>query len=505
MSANGSNRRWTVMIYLAGDNNLADECVHSLMQMKEVEGLAEERIEVLAQLDPKGSRLKSHRYAISSVSKRPSLGGDFQEWVTNKKKFEHPFYKDYSTRRRRRRDAYHETNTGSPVTLFDFVTWAIETYPADSYMLILAGHGGGSEKGYFLRDEYPEDALTIWEMQVALEAIKKIHNVEIDILGMDCCLMTMAEVSFQLKGLAQLIVGSEGYSPIAGWPYKAVLQRVRDELRKIKEPDPTKRKELERIALANGAVEEYVNYYLEYSIGGLSVEQSSLDLRQIDKLKYAIDTLARALTKDLPLQDFRNAIVLAHWEAQSFNGEQFVDLYDFCDLLKKYYAGKDVVGACQLVLETESIFVTRSCYSGPLYQYSRGLSIYFPWAEIDPDYYAVRFAFDYSAKPTRRSAWMEFLEQYVVTTRRPQRHGPAELFGDNNDPYSMRHGPGRHGPGRMGLPQVLSMRNPPLSVGLSPCLGARPTERKVSLDRLSKDSKSAVRFEEIAAEFDVEE
>ena len=25
--------RWTVMIYLAGDNNLTDECVHALTQM----------------------------------------------------------------------------------------------------------------------------------------------------------------------------------------------------------------------------------------------------------------------------------------------------------------------------------------------------------------------------------------------------------------------------------------------------------------------------------------
>ena len=292
--------RWTVMIYLAGDNNLTDECVHALTQMKEVEGLEEQGICVLAQLDPKGGHLKSHRYKISHVSKQPSLKGDYRQWVENKKQFEHHWYRDYAainrerfenrdrqdaadgnTRRsrNRKRDKFHETNTGSPVTLFDFVTWCVEKYPAESYMLVLSGHGGGTEKGYMLRDEHPADALTIWEMQVGLDVIHDQHgDLVIDILGMDCCLMTMAEVSHQLRNRAKLMVGSEGYSPIAGWPFKPVLTRMRDELSRIKDNNAELRKERERIAIANGVVEEYVKYYDDYSVGGLSIEQSSLDL-----------------------------------------------------------------------------------------------------------------------------------------------------------------------------------------------------------------------------------
>lgn len=488
--------KWTVMIYLAGDNNLTDECVHALTQMKEVEGLDQEKICVLAQFDPKGGRLKTHRYKISPRSKQTALSGDFKVWVENIKKFDHAKYIDFEEIRRQRRGdpkpkKQQETNTGSPVTLFDFVTWCIEKYPAESYMLVLSGHGGGTEKGYLLRDEHPADALTMWEMQVALEAIKEAHGVEIDILGMDACLMTMAEVSHQLKGLAKVMVGSEGYSPIAGWPCKEVLTRMRYELNKlsqVNEPNLQARKDRERMAIANGVVEEYVNYYLDYSIGGLSVEQSALDLTKTVALTGTIDNLADVLCAEFPQNDvkgnkaFNHALVLSHWQAQSYNGEQFVDLYDFCALLREHYTKAEVVAACEAVLTATRSFVIRSCYSGPTYQYSRGVSIYFPWSEIDPDYRTVSFAFE-------GSKWLKFLENYIVATRRDPREPGANAYGDNSEPYAIRHTAGKHAPGKAMLPEILSMRNPPISAGVSECFETR--EAKETLLRGMADTWAA--------------
>src|SRR5690242_11029790 len=106
--------RWTVMIYLAGDNNLTNECIHQLTEMKEVEDL--DGICVLAQLDPKGSRLKSHRYEIKPRSVTPSLSNDFAKFVRNSKTFNHPRYRDYAARWHRRSgpggQVDDETNTG---------------------------------------------------------------------------------------------------------------------------------------------------------------------------------------------------------------------------------------------------------------------------------------------------------------------------------------------------------------------------------------------------------
>ena len=506
--------RWTVMIYMAGDNNLTDECVHALTQIKEVDQLEENKICVLAQFDPKGGRLKSHRYKLTHNREHTSLSADFKDWENNRVEFSHPHYRDFTWWRNYTVpdvDDRFETNTGSPVTLFNFVAWCVERWPADCYLLIISGHGGGTEKGYLLRDEHPDDALTIWELQVALESIRDVLGVHIDILGMDCCLMTMTEVAFQLQGeergreLANFLVSSEGYSPIAGWPLKEVLERMRNDLVRIPYPSANQRadeerKEAERRAIARGIVEEYVNYYLDYAVGGLSVDQSALDLRVSRDVKDRIDALAIALRDEMNDRDFQRIIVWSHWRAQSYNGEQFVDLYDFCAELRDECGNESKIGqACQAVLDTQPAFAPYSCYSGPTFQYSRGVSIYFPWAEIDPNYFAVRFSRggrgeDGQPSASEPSEWVAFLKEYIVRTRREQRdtNGPS-VYGDNSYPYAARHTEGKHAPGKSMLPVILSMRNPPISAGVSECIRERVNvERSLSqMNRIAGRPKAS--------------
>ena len=54
---------WTVMVYLAGDNNLTSECMFALTEMK---GAALSKdLNVIAQFDPSDPYLPSHRYEIN--------------------------------------------------------------------------------------------------------------------------------------------------------------------------------------------------------------------------------------------------------------------------------------------------------------------------------------------------------------------------------------------------------------------------------------------------------
>ncbi len=41
-----------------------------------------------------------------------------------------------------------EVNMADGQTLVDFVTWAVQTYPADKYVLILSDHGMGWPGGW---------------------------------------------------------------------------------------------------------------------------------------------------------------------------------------------------------------------------------------------------------------------------------------------------------------------------------------------------------------------
>jgi hypothetical protein len=100
-----------------------------------------------------------------------------------------------------------------------------------------------------------------------------------------------------------------------------------------------------------------------------------------------------------------------------------------------------------------------SCFDGIKYQYSYGLSLYFPWAEVVPYYQLLKFAQD--------AGWYDFLEAYVDMTRRQPRG--AELA--NREYFSVKdverfRKTSLHGPDEDDV--VRSMRNPPQSLAYVP-------------------------------------
>jgi hypothetical protein len=59
---------WTIMVYLAGDNNLTTECMFALTEMKGA-ALSNKNFNVIAQFDPSDPYLPSHRYEIDPANK----------------------------------------------------------------------------------------------------------------------------------------------------------------------------------------------------------------------------------------------------------------------------------------------------------------------------------------------------------------------------------------------------------------------------------------------------
>src|SRR5262249_9508461 len=108
------------------------------------------------------------------------------------------------------------------------------------------------------------------------------------ILGMDSCLMSMAEVGYEVRNatrartggvdkdeaseydagapLVQYLVGSEGFVPTAGWPYGYLLSKLKDKIVDGHRLDP---------ALMSGyIVEDFVDYYRNYVAASVSVDMS---------------------------------------------------------------------------------------------------------------------------------------------------------------------------------------------------------------------------------------
>jgi hypothetical protein len=444
------NAVWTVIVYLAGDNNLSTECIFALTEMKQA--AFGKNLNVVAQFDPQDPHLPTHRYHIKRRGKKKSFRYDIIDragYVT--KNGEVSFTKEslraqaLAAERRRERELRRQewdeanltgspadeevitddTDTGSPITLYNFITFCLEEYPADHYLVVLSGHAGGTERDYLLKDESSARSLTFNELKTVFRRVQQDRNGKpIDILGMDNCLMSMAEICYELRGVAEIVIGCESFSPASGWPYREVLERLAADV--VSPNSPPKHSVAE--AAARGIVQEYVNYYANYWLAGLSVTQSALSVCKVEKLRAEIDKLAQLMEQQLVAEwresgtssaerPFHDALLLAHWEAQSYNGEQFVDLFDFCDLLETRLADSVVAEQCRTVKDfLSNDFVLSSCYSGADYQYSYGVSLYFPWSHVAPSYWNLDFV-----KDSNGSGWGNFLKTYTLLTRRPPR------------------------------------------------------------------------------------
>jgi hypothetical protein len=244
---------------------------------------------------------------------------------------------------------------------------------------------------------------------------------------------------------------------------------------------------------------------VDYALNdGLSVDISVLDVEKAAALAAEVKNLAAALTEELRdgqsvkasegRSDFLDQLVLAHWEAQSYNGERFVDLYDFCSCLRQRYdpdfapaalPGDSAAAArrdrelnsrtkiserCAAMMTLiEGTLVRRSCNVGITYQYSFGVSVYFPWAEISREYTEATLQF------VGASGWLDFLKAYVEVTRREARGSDIDARKFSTLEATVRKTP-LDGRGRDDI-IVQSMRNPPIDVvrgGLSLCTRARP-------------------------------
>jgi pentapeptide MXKDX repeat protein len=516
---------WTVMVYLAGDNNLSEECLFALTEMKKA--APGERIKVIAQFDPKDEHLPTHRYEINRKGANDTLFDDIIDEARYDSVTREVHFKKESRNANSlaaSRAAYrqgmetiladvpdligpppeddeitNDTDTGSPITLYNFLSFGIQEYPADHYMVVLSGHAGGTERDYLMKDESSRGSLTFNELKQVFKQLKADRSQPIDILGMDNCLMSMGEICYELRDLAQIVVGCESYSPASGWPYRQILERMRKDFAK---PKLAKRKSVSAEA-AKAIVEEYVNYYSSYWIGGLSVAQSALDLSRIKKLRTVVDKLANNLERELlrefekngqrhqtrhKAHPFQDALVLAHWEAQSYNGESFVDLYDFCDCLENRLRSGSVAKSCREVKKfIKSEFVLKSCYSGAVYQYSHGVSMYFPWANVMGSYENLDFIQDSAG-----SGWGSFLHTYTVITRREPRG--IDFKSKLSEASTAAMSLGRMGSDRMGSDRMSSDRMGSDRMGSDRMGSDRMGSDRMGSDRMGSDRMGSDRM-----------
>ena len=116
-------------------------------------------------------------------------------------------------------------NMGDAQTLYDFLYFANENYPADKVAVTFWNHGGGSVTGAAFDELHGLDSLDLAEMYQAFDAVWPADavNPALELVGFDTCLMATVDVAATFQPFARYLVGSEEVEPGNGWLYSGWL------------------------------------------------------------------------------------------------------------------------------------------------------------------------------------------------------------------------------------------------------------------------------------------
>ncbi len=240
--------------------------------------------------------------------------------------------------------------------------------------------------------------------------------------------------------------------PEAGWTYSKILGYL------------AKNTALETKKVAERFVIEFIESQDAYKVGGVSVDMSAWDFTPetdkdgfiwypgIDNLVEAVGYLSANLQecfkdKDIIYRQMKRILLQVHWNCQSYMFDQNIDLGDFCELLKKECKSliedfaevfsddqtkflQNLVKECENVLDKLKKFVIISGYSGGKYQYSNGVSLFFPWSyetfdTVRSNYEGLYF-YKTLAPETKKQSWVSFLELYLGKVARRSSDNPRK-------------------------------------------------------------------------------
>ncbi len=439
-------KEWTIMVYMAGDNNLAVDMAYAMEQIREVAGT-------------EGSNLNLFVYYDGNSPSIPTLYCDFSDK-------DNPKYvssQNVADKLYRVSSKVNE-NAADKKSVLNFVDWCINKADgkANRYALIFSGHSLGFQEIGLFKDEGSGKSMNMTDLFLLLQRLvqtkdelakeaedqgyegdkleretTEILGRKLDLLGFDSCVMGMIEVGYQFDKVSETMVVSEGSVPSAGWTYAKILGG----LARGEHSNSSAQ------TVAKHFVKEFIKSQDKFTVGGVSVDMAAWDMEQMWFLTNAFNELAGSMIDCFEDENSRiykqmeRAILHAHWKCQSYMYDQNIDLGDFCellyqecDLIKESVSGEnpehleEVQTNCQKVLAELKKAVILCGFSGGGYQYSNGVSVFFPWSwegyqVSQHSYESLLIAME--AKLEKNSSWVGFLKKYLSDVARRKSASPT--------------------------------------------------------------------------------
>lgn len=450
-----SGDTWLVLLYQDADDQVLEEDI--FLDLNEAERVgSSERVTILSQADRyrgafkgDGNWTSTRRYLVQQDDDLNAINSDMLEDLG-------------------------EVNMARSETLIDFVTWGVENYPADHYVLILSDHGMGWPGGFSdpapasrdpgsapLIDALDGDHLYLSEMDEALGQIRQQTGIDkFDMIGLDACLMSQLEVYAALEPHARYAVASEETEPALGWAYTSFLQSLVDN------PD------ISAAELSAEVVRSYIDqdqrivddearqdFLREGSSmggffdGGVSASQlarqmkrdvtlTAVDLGALPELMQRYNEFTFALQ-----EEDQSQVASARSYAQSYTsvfGENvppsYIDLGHFAQLVAKQTGSKAAAASAKKVMAALKSAIVAEKH-GPVKPGSTGIAIYFPNSKLYRSAYAGLHSYTQIAgRFASQSLWDDFLAFHYA--KRPFELDDAQAVAPNSGASTRAPGAG---------------------------------------------------------------
>lgn len=357
--------RWTILVYMAADNDLEPYAIDDLNEMEAARVTADVGIAVAVdRVD--GDDIRDGDWTdtrLGLIEADSSLSRITSSLVTQ-----------------------GEWNTGSAASLTRFIDWAAAANPADHYALILWNHGSGIQGiGYDQTSGGDRLALNEIRQGIAGSTLGKV-----DLLGFDACSMGLIEVAQAVTGIADIMVASEDTEPGAGWNYTRWLNSL------FSAGNTT-------TSLATAAVDSFgANYATEQD-----VTLAAIDLAKTGAIAEALNQFIAA-THSATAADWQ-AIHAAQRQASYFYDADSIDLIDFAHAMANRSISPALADAAlSLSIAADAAVIAATDNEAG----ANGLAIYWP------DYRPATFSSDYNPNLVSLlgiAPWNEFLSNYWLT------------------------------------------------------------------------------------------
>ncbi len=416
-------KEWTILTYMAADNDLAPYARKNLKQQADVG--SNNRINIVTQLD---TRIGPH----NKITKR---------YYIEKDKLIVKNLNDPATQR---------MDSGSPETLIDFCGWAIKHFPARYYMLVLWNHGTGiidigrprsinpvqlfffnpethlieldrtipfldfvqaiqdNDPRAICFDDTTGHYISNQGLDRALREITQrfLGGKKLTIVAFDACLMSMVEIANIVKDYAEIMVSSQEVELGPGYDYRRALTPVAERL--------LKPAEFAR-SLVSSFEQTYFNITNDFT-------QSAIDLEYMGALEKNINAIGNLLNESLSLQyattirdiikSCRHKMLCTH-----FDEPAYLDLhhlysnilsnlvhFKFNDANKGNMIVMNLREHLQLGLKLIEKMVIANA-TGKNLARAKGISIYFPERALHSSYHRTKFS--------TSNNWYNFLITYL--------------------------------------------------------------------------------------------